>query len=76
MLQLAAKLGSKTPIIVSCTNGIIGRDAVTGEHKEVSTTVIIINIFTSLVFMRYERQNDLLSSSINLHAGYVGRFLG
>jgi hypothetical protein len=35
MLQLAAKLGSKTPIIVSCTNGIIGRDAVTGEHKEV-----------------------------------------
>ncbi|KAL9384204.1 hypothetical protein Peur_024527 [Populus x canadensis] len=31
---LAAKLGSKTPIIVSCTNGIIGRDAVTGEHKE------------------------------------------
>ena len=75
MLQLAAKLGSKTPIIVSCAYGIIGRDAVTGEHREVSTTVII-NIFTSLVFMRYERQNDLLSSSINLHAGYVGRFLG
>ncbi|PNT11323.2 hypothetical protein POPTR_011G010200v4 [Populus trichocarpa] len=32
---LAAKLGSKTPIIVSCANGIIGRDAVTDEHQEV-----------------------------------------
>ncbi|XP_011002593.1 PREDICTED: F-box/LRR-repeat protein At5g63520-like [Populus euphratica] len=32
---LAAELGSKTPIIVSCANGIIGRDAVTGEHREV-----------------------------------------
>ncbi|CAK7351493.1 unnamed protein product [Dovyalis caffra] len=32
---LAAKLGSKTPIIVSCANGILGRDAVTNEHKEV-----------------------------------------
>ncbi|CAK7336744.1 unnamed protein product [Dovyalis caffra] len=32
---LAAKLGSKTPIIVSCASGIMGRDAVTDEHKEV-----------------------------------------
>ncbi|KAL9392836.1 hypothetical protein Peur_016756 [Populus x canadensis] len=32
---LAAKLGSKTPIIVSCAGGIMGRDAVTDEYKEV-----------------------------------------
>jgi len=34
---LATKLGSQTPIIVSCASGIMGRDAVTGEHREVST---------------------------------------
>ncbi|KAI9384717.1 hypothetical protein POPTR_012G100500v4 [Populus trichocarpa] len=32
---LATKLGSQTPIIVSCASGIMGRDAVTGEHREV-----------------------------------------
>ncbi|KAG5234274.1 F-box/LRR-repeat protein [Salix suchowensis] len=32
---LATKLGSQTPIVVSCASGIMGRDAVTGEHREV-----------------------------------------
>ncbi|KAL3571290.1 hypothetical protein D5086_028539 [Populus alba] len=32
---LATKLGFQTPIIVSCTSGIMGRDAVTDEHREV-----------------------------------------
>ncbi|CAK7351491.1 unnamed protein product [Dovyalis caffra] len=32
---LAAKLGSKIPIIVSCASGMMGRDAVTDEYKEV-----------------------------------------
>ncbi|KAJ6977788.1 hypothetical protein NC653_029628 [Populus alba x Populus x berolinensis] len=32
---LATKLGSQTPIIVSCASGIMGRDVVTGEHREV-----------------------------------------
>ncbi|XP_061953779.1 F-box/LRR-repeat protein At5g63520-like [Populus nigra] len=32
---LATKLGFQIPIIVSCTSGIMGRDAVTDEHREV-----------------------------------------
>ncbi|KAF9671728.1 hypothetical protein SADUNF_Sadunf12G0078500 [Salix dunnii] len=32
---LATKLGSQTPIVVSCASGIMGRDAVTDEHREV-----------------------------------------
>ncbi|KAJ6882515.1 hypothetical protein NC651_028953 [Populus alba x Populus x berolinensis] len=32
---LATKIGSQTPIIVSCASGIMGRDVVTGEHREV-----------------------------------------
>ncbi|XP_052303589.1 F-box/LRR-repeat protein At5g63520 isoform X2 [Populus trichocarpa] len=37
---LATKLGFQTPIIVSCTSGIMGRDAVTDEHREVSTVML------------------------------------
>jgi len=57
MLQLAAKLGSKTPIIVSCANGIIGRDAVTDEHQEVTA----FNIFSSLVLKKDERFYEFLA---------------
>ncbi|KAB5532159.1 hypothetical protein DKX38_018829 [Salix brachista] len=32
---LATKLGSQTPIVVSCASGIMGRDAVNDEHREV-----------------------------------------
>ncbi|KAF9671727.1 hypothetical protein SADUNF_Sadunf12G0078400 [Salix dunnii] len=32
---LATKLGSQTSIVVSCASGIMGRDAVTDEHREV-----------------------------------------
>ncbi|KAJ6893122.1 hypothetical protein NC652_027210 [Populus alba x Populus x berolinensis] len=42
---LAAKLGSKTPIIVSCANGIIGRDAVTDEHQEAASGMAMVDKF-------------------------------
>lgn len=36
LYQISKKLGTKTPIIISTANGIIGRDALTDELKEVS----------------------------------------
>lgn len=60
-MQMAEKLGSETPIIVTTASGIIGRDACTGEFKEVRLCFFLIcsticgkekpnNYFTSFIF--------------------------
>ena len=35
VVQITKKLGSNIPVIVTVANGIIGRDALTDEFKEV-----------------------------------------
>jgi len=42
MLQIRKSLGSNIPVIVTVANGIIGRDAVTDEFKEVGFDICFL----------------------------------
>lgn len=47
--QIKKKLGRSVPVIVSVADGLIGRDALTNELKEVSYISTFVNYVSSLV---------------------------
>ena len=55
-LQISKKLGSSVPFIISTSSGIVGRDALTDEIKEVCGCVFRV----CRVFVRYNVESLIL----------------
>lgn len=50
-MQITNILGSTIPIIYTAPNGVIGRDAITNEFKEVNIYFKIVLILTICLFL-------------------------